>query len=86
MIFNVMEAVTPGRTSCSLAGLLSSQLHICHLHLLDMQHLYTTTYYHSIHQFVHGEPCQYQYSSVPMPSICFATIESHDKDQRCTSG
>jgi hypothetical protein len=66
MIFNVMEAVTVGLTSCSLAGLLSSQLHTGQ----HMQHHY------SIHAW-RGEPCQY--SSVPMPSICLATVESYYK-------
>ncbi len=72
MIFNVMEAVTVGLTSCSLAGLLSCQLYTGQQQLLGVQHLYSTTYYHSIHA---GEQCQY--SSVPMPSICPATVESH---------
>jgi hypothetical protein len=72
MIFNVMEAVTAGLTGWSLAGLLSCKLHTGQQQLLDMQHLYSTIYHNSIQA---GEPCQY--SSVPMPSICPATVESH---------
>ncbi len=35
MIFNVMEAVTVGLTSCFLAGLLRSKLHICQQQILE---------------------------------------------------